>query len=104
MRISHLGRGSRIIHFTVNTQYSSYCKWDHAKCLAGIIFKKALKAIYNKMHVNDWIVTADSIKAVLQLHKTSILFTSADILYSHCQHTYYSQLTEKGKLLKITTW
>ena len=56
------------------------------------------------MHLNDWIVTADSIKAVLPLHKTSILFTSADILYSHCQHTYYSQLTNKGKLLKITTW
>ena len=59
----------RIIHFTVNTLYSSYCKRDHAKCLAGIIFKKDLKAIYN---LNDWIDTADSIKAILQLHKTSI--------------------------------
>ena len=49
-------------------------------------------------------VTADSINTALQLHKTSILFTSADVLYSHCQHTYYSQLTDKGKLLKNTTW
>ena len=56
------------------------------------------------MDLNDWIDTADSIKAILQLHKTSIFFTTADILYSHCQHTYYSQLTDKGKRLKITTW
>ena len=48
----------RIIHFTVNTLYSSYCKWDHAKCIAGIIFKTALKAIYNQMDLNDWIDTA----------------------------------------------
>ena len=63
----------------------------------------ALKAIYNQMDLNDWIDTADSIKAIVQLHKTSI-FLIADILYSHCQHTYYSQLTDKGKQLKITAW
>ena len=56
------------------------------------------------MELNDWIVTVDSIKTALQLHKTSILFTCAHILYSHCQHTYYSQLTDKIKLYKITKW
>ena len=55
------------------------------------------------MDLNDWIVTADTIKTVLPLHKTSILFTCADILYSHCLSIAANLQTRESclKLLRV---